>query len=46
VSIHTVWKHAEAGRLSGVKTTPGSLKAQWRFRLTDVDRWLEQGRVR
>jgi excisionase family DNA binding protein len=45
LSVRTVWEHAEAGRLSGVKTTPGQKRSQWRFKPVDVDRWLEAGRV-
>lgn len=45
LSVRTVWEHAEAGRLSGVKTTPGQKRSQWRFTRRDADRWLEAGRV-
>lgn len=44
-SVRTVYEHAEDGRLSGIKTTPGQARSQWRFRRSDVDRWLERGRV-
>lgn len=44
-SIRTVYEHAEDGRLSGCKSTPGEKRSQWRFRRSDVDRWLERGRV-
>lgn len=45
VSVRTLYEHAEDGRLSGIKTTPGQPRAQWRFRRSDVDAWLERGRV-
>jgi excisionase family DNA binding protein len=45
MSVRTVYEHAEDGRLSGVKTTPGEPRSKWLFRRSDVDRWLERGRV-
>lgn len=44
-SVRTVYEHAADGRLSGVKTTPGQPRSQWRFRRSDADRWMERGRV-
>lgn len=45
LSVHTIYEAAEDGRLSGVKTTPGQKRSQWRFRKSNVDHWLERGRV-
>lgn len=45
VSEATILDNAQRGRLSGVKTVPGAKKAHWRFRRSDVDAWLESGRV-
>ena len=45
VSRNTILDAAECGDLSGVKIKPGSPQSQWRFRPTDVDAWLERGRV-
>lgn len=44
-SVRTVYEHAEDGRLSGVKTTPGEPRSPWRFRRSDADAWMERGRV-
>jgi excisionase family DNA binding protein len=45
VSPHTIRHAAAAGRLPGVKTTPGSPYSQWRFKRLEVDEWMERGRV-
>lgn len=45
VTLNTIRDAAERGDLSGTKMTPGSIRSQWRFRHTDVDEWLERGRV-
>lgn len=42
-SPYTIRVAAEHGRLSGVKSSPAK-QARWRFRTSDVDRWLEHGR--
>ncbi|MCU1677674.1 MAG: Helix-turn-helix domain [Frankiales bacterium] len=47
VAMHekTVRTAAVNGELSGVKTKPGHKKSEWRFRVKDLDAWLERGRV-
>lgn len=46
VRLHpdTVRKAAQAGRLSGCKTSAGR-NAEWRFTRTNLDDWLESGRM-
>lgn len=45
VSPGVIRDAAQEGHLSGVKVSPGSAKSEWRFKDTDIDRWLERGRV-
>lgn len=45
VSVNTIRDAAERGDLSGVKMTPDSKRSRWRFLASDVDAWLEMGRV-
>lgn len=40
----TIRAAAQTRRLSGVKSG-SSRQAQWRFTTTDIDNWLEAGRV-
>lgn len=45
VSVNTIRDAAERGDLSGVKVKPNSQRSRWRFLASDVDAWLEMGRV-
>lgn len=45
VSINTIRDAAACGDLSGTKITPDSTRSRWRFLPSNVDEWLERGRV-
>ena len=46
LNVSTIYLALQSGKLSGVKTGTGRIKSHWRCRPSDVDKWLEAGRVR